>query len=459
MARQFTPNAVLIPDRDEDDTPRTLHTSLPALLYIRRSTPGQEDNEGSLILQDERMEARLRRKGFTEFIKVAVDDLTSGQEIEREGLAVIKQHAKNRSIGALAAHNASRIWRDRTHIYDNQLIELLAAKRIPIILGNTTYWPNDKQQREKVQEEFKIAAQGLNQFDYYANPARVAIAELGRYAGHCVPIGYIVVGSKKNRHYQIYKPHADLIVWLFKRYKQLQGNLGRLGRELEASDFHFPDFEPGIAVPHIALPHDAIIEDRELFDYAYSRLSKYNLDGSLNENKPTVERHTAKVNALLEGLITNGSIPVYAMSNGTYTARETVNETWKTTALVIPIEKLDATFSKLMSGFFYFRGVKKGPELEGVQAKVKAVQEQTVERMGSLETDLANIRKGIRQRELDEKVSREAQDEKGCWQLPNSINYRILSLVLLIEAIDLWQSKHRSCSESEQPPMNWGCTR
>ncbi|HKF39346.1 MAG TPA: recombinase family protein [Ktedonobacteraceae bacterium] len=391
MARQFTPNAVLIKPHDEDE-PRALDTSKPAVLYIRRSTPGQEENEASLILQDEKMEARLRRKGFTAFIKIAVDDLTSAQEIEREGIGAIKGLAKKQAIGCVAAHNASRLWRDRTHVYDNQFIDLLAANRIPVIFSSGTYWPNDKVQREKLQDEFKIAAQGLNQF------------------------------------------------------------------ELVAMDFHFPPFEPGVPVPHIALPHDskgyrcqtraaivgilsnvaylgwyafswrdeetgekvstitsktahdAIIEDLELFHYSYDRLSKYTLDGEPNENKPEVERHIAKVHALLEGLITNGSIPVYAMSDGTYTARESVNSMWKTTALVIPIARLDAMVSQVLkqftSDFLSYCNT-------DIDAKVQQVQAETTERLGSLADDLAATRKGIHQWELAEETSREAEDKPG----------------------------------------------
>src|SRR5947209_9776237 len=98
--------------------PQELPIDRPVALYIRQSSEGQvKHNIQSLILQDEEMGMRLETVGFTAIIKIDIDQGMSGQKRkdEREGLASVYRLAELGEIGAVAAYDASRWYRDQTH--------------------------------------------------------------------------------------------------------------------------------------------------------------------------------------------------------------------------------------------------------------------------------------------------------------------------------------------------------
>lgn len=159
-------------------------------------------------------------------------------------MQIVLRAIETGNIGAIAAFDASRLYRDRTRVYSNQFIQAVTPKNVPIILSKKNrvkvYWPEDEDDMDDLRDAFEFAQEQLSQFYDKANPARLLAIERNlSYGGHSVPLGYIVVGAKKHKRYVIYEPHAELVRWLFKRYRQLGGNLGRLGRELVSSDFHF----------------------------------------------------------------------------------------------------------------------------------------------------------------------------------------------------------------------------
>ena len=392
----------LIADRP-DERP-TLRTDLPAYLYVRRSTRTQQKvNLGSKLLKDDEMESRILQQGFSKITKVDIDDGKSAQKhpLERDGIQVVLRAARAGTAGCIAAFDASRLYRDKTGVYYNTFIQEITPYNVPVILaagrGVRVYWPSVPDDMKDLRKKFDQAQEELGRIENDANPAKLLVIEHNAsYGGHAVPMGYVVVGEKKNKHYAIYRPHADLIVWLFKRYKALNGNLSRLGRELVQANFHFPPFDKetlfrmGASIPHVALPlddqgyrlstrnalvsilsnpcylgfylfdgvvvseqaHDPIIEDRELFMFAYTRHAKYNLDGSPNEIRPVVERHYAKVGALLEGILTSNGIRCYPMSFGAYMARRE-NQGWKTNDLTIPIELVDNAITQVVHELLY----------------------------------------------------------------------------------------------------------
>ncbi len=58
---------------------------------------------------------------------------------------------------------------------------------------------------------------------------------------------------EERKYYIVYEPHAKIIRWLFKRYRELNGNLGELGREIRARNLTFPPFAGLETIPHVAL--------------------------------------------------------------------------------------------------------------------------------------------------------------------------------------------------------------
>src|SRR6266566_1631972 len=237
-----------------------------AVQYIRRSGEGQvKNNRMSEVLQDEKMQVRLEAKGFAEFEKIDTDDGTSGQKMleDRAGLQYLydlikgKERINGKLVGAVSAFNASRLWRDPSHVYYNDFIAMLVKFQVPYIDYKRVYWPDSFNcpDMEALRGEFIKALATLQQITDYALPARYEAVTQGSYGGHAIPIGFIIVGSKSNRRYRVYEPHRELVEYLFKRFKALHGNLPRLLRELRDSDFAFPEFDSSVTdVPHIALP-------------------------------------------------------------------------------------------------------------------------------------------------------------------------------------------------------------
>src|SRR5437764_517612 len=74
--------------------------------------------------------------------------------------------------------------------------------------------------------------------------ARLRKTRKGIYAGlGAVPSGYIVDYQKTSptyRRFIIYELHARVVLWIFVRFYELEGNLLELCRELEAMPFVFP---------------------------------------------------------------------------------------------------------------------------------------------------------------------------------------------------------------------------
>lgn len=458
--REIIPGKRLVVDVDE--TPQRLPIEKPVILYIRRSTEGQKGNLASLIQQDTRMERRLVAKGYTNVIKIDIDDGISGQKTQEDRLGLKQTYSMLRrgEAGTLAAFDVSRIWRDRTHVYFNSFIAELKKLGVPIIVNDRTFWPNVEADEKALRHAFEEAQAQLDQFYKKANPARmVAIEENYSFGGHAVPMGYVVTGTKADKHYLIYEPHAKLVRWLYQRYRELGGNLGRLRRELERLDFHFPHFDEkeiarlGASIPHVALNRgktdnkgyplvyrNAIISiltnpaylgwylyngmvvskeahkpivSYDLFMYAYTKLNDRTLEGEPNESRPKVERHTVDVPALLEGLLTSNGIPVYVMSRGTYAARLPVDK-WKSTELIIRVEKLDSIIDAAMLHALSIMGTRKRLGVQSdVDEQVEALLVEKTEQLVDYDEQLATIDTGINEWELAKRVSMREQDEPG----------------------------------------------
>ncbi len=406
------------------------------------------------------MESRLLQLGFTRVIKVDKDDGKSGQKkpLDRDGIQIVLKACRAGEAGCVAAFDASRLYRDKTRVYSNTFIQEITPHNVPVILatrrGVRIYWPSIFDDMEDLRDKFEQAQEELGRIENDANPAKLLVIEHNKsYGGHAVPMGYVVFGPKKDKHYVIYRPHAELIVWLFKRYKALNGNLGRLGRELERANFHFPPFDNaalfqmGATIPHVALPldeqgyrlstrralvsilsnpaylgmylfagvvigehtHDAIIEDEELFQFAYSRLAKYNLDGSENDTRPPTERHYAKVEALLEGVLRSNGAPCFAFTDGVYEAR-TDNNGWKTSELSVPIELVDSAVTHIVMDLLHQHS---GGKQDRARAYLAALQDDTSDEAGGIDAELATIEQGIKEWELALRVAMKRLYESG----------------------------------------------
>jgi hypothetical protein len=248
--------------------------------------------------------------------------------------------------------------------------------------------------------------------------------------------------------YRIYDPHAEMIRWLFRYFREIGGNLPLLARELKRMDFRFPPFEQGIS-PHVGLhpdedgyyplrnraalvsiltnrayigyyeyggrlvstqAHDSIVPLDD-FMYAYDRLSGTSLDGQEQERKPR-ERRYVGTNALLDGVVTCGDLPIYVMEDG-YCARAGADG-FTRNDLAVPVANLDGAFQQAMIAVLgtLELGHRRGVHQE-IYHKVKALQKEQEKQVKGYTKALVRIDDEIGKAELAQRVSKELGDEQG----------------------------------------------
>src|SRR5215469_474384 len=360
MSRIIIPGAQLI--TAFNPTQRQLPTDRPIAQYVRQSSTGQvKNNLQSIILQDERLGQRLiaygwQPEGHNRIIKIDMDQGKSGQKRrdEREGLDYLYWLMEHREIGATSAYDPSRLYRDLTRVHYTDFVSKLEAYGYPLVTYTEVFWPTRKDMQALI-DAFERAANFLDtDILGKALPAKLTAIENGSYGGGAIPIGYIVTGTVVGQKYfVVYEPHARLIRWLFREFREAGGSLSRLGTKLRVEAFQFPAFANVERIPHVGLDfngtgyplktRDALesiltnfayvgwyvynhvliskeawepIVEMDDFVFAYQSIKHTTLDGEPLEDKPKiVRRYGLRTNALLDGLLDSEGRPVYAMSN------------------------------------------------------------------------------------------------------------------------------------------------
>lgn len=455
MSRIIRPDARLV--QGLADTLQQLPVDRPVVQYIRQSSIMQvKYNKQSFILQDEKLSRRLTHMGFTSIIPISADQGKSGQKLrfQREGLDELYRKAEHGEIGAIAFYDASRLWRDPTHIWYNDYIQMCIKYNLPNITFHRIYWPTDQQDMDALREDFKQAAFYLRHIYEKMIPAKLqAIEEDASYGGGAVPPGYVVVGEKGERkYYVVYEPHAKVIRWLFKRFRELGGNLPRLGRECREKGVAFPAFSGIEKIPCVALrfdgtgyplktrdalesiltnpvyigwyvysgvvvskeAHDAIVPLDD-FMYAYNHLSTTTLDGEVNEQNPkTDRRYGVSCDALLEGILESDGNPVYVIAYNQVYKVLPYNDGWTVTQLALPVRLVDSVFTDFLLTLLTVleKRHEKGLQ-DSLYKQLTALQEEKGEQVTTLEDQLAKIDKAIRGWELDKQAAREQEYKPG----------------------------------------------
>ena len=440
-------------------TEQRLPIDRPIVQYIRQSTKKQQKrNRVSSTMQDVDMKNNLIALGWTpELILPAIDDDTtkSGTKRadERKGLARLYELIESGKIGAVAAYNASRIYRTLSKAELGRFCDAVKENGLPVVTARRVYWPNETDNKA-LAADFQAAA------DYIEDHIKgVVIAAKNyhiqndvSYAGNAIPLGYIVPGmgddSAERKSYSIYQPHAALIVRLFKWFRELGGNLPLLARELKHTDFRFPAFGAGIT-PHVGLQSDTdgtyplrnrdaiigiltnrayigwyvyngVIVSREAHDaivpmedflYAWERLSRVSLDGTEEQAPVARERRYGGTTALLDGVVGSAGLPVYVIRKR-YTAWVD-NGGFSTYDLVVPVETVDMAFSKAMIASLVAleKAHKRGLQ-EDLYARVQALQQEQERRATDYAETSARIDKEIANAEMAQRISREEGDEQ-----------------------------------------------
>ena len=255
---------------------RSLPTEYACIIYARQSTTRQTvENVESAAMQTTAQIEKAERMGWIDADKriLCIENEVASKRFgdgklrgvsgslridQRPGLSIVMEHIKNDNVKAVFAYNESRLFRDEFQIEVNTFIKACLEHDVRIITQFYTYdFVRNRYDAQQFRHQCQFAA------DYNAHfvkgvllPARDRVSERGEYDGRRVAVGYIVNTDKTSptyNRYIPYAPHAVIVRWIFKRYRELDGRLFDVGRELDAMPYVFPAFEAGIKIPKIAV--------------------------------------------------------------------------------------------------------------------------------------------------------------------------------------------------------------
>ncbi len=274
---------------------------------------------------------------------------------ERVELSRLYNDMKHGIVDSVMVMHEDRLFRDEYHTNDTTFMQLLAEQDVLLLVrtDNRRYDCTKPSDRNALLEKM-IASR--NYLDDHVlgrmNGNQQAKALQGLFDGRMLPMGYVTQGKKKQQTLLVYEPWAKVIRWLYERFQEV-GNLYALGHEIEAMPYLFPDptaddllrytfkirmtkvpggFKPasmdairymltnpvyiGAWVYDDAIVrednHPAIV-DRELFLFAYHKITGRNLQG---EPLPGVERRRLRpdsVQAVLKYILRDPEGPLYVM--------------------------------------------------------------------------------------------------------------------------------------------------
>jgi DNA invertase Pin-like site-specific DNA recombinase len=245
--------------RDDFGLPKQIDRKRFTAILIRQSDhrAGEDhifSREGQLKLVPYAM--RLRGDETDEWVRVYDEGAgVSGQKRidQREELNRLYNDIKHGvfdsngvkvgEIGSLVIVHEDRLFRDKYHTNDTTFIQLLAERDILLFVrtDHRRYDCTKPSDRNALLDKMIASRNYLDdQVLGRMNGAQEAKALEGLFTGRNLPMGLVTKGKKKEQKLLVYEPWREIIVWLFKRFKELD-NVYKLGREIEAMPFLFPD--------------------------------------------------------------------------------------------------------------------------------------------------------------------------------------------------------------------------
>ncbi len=344
--------------------PRPWNLLAEIAIYARQSTTKQTvENKESSEAQTKDQLDKVRAIGWSDdyitlFIEGDGKRGVSGKlRIDkRAGLNALMEGIYAGRFKYVFVTNEGRLFRDETMIGPDTFIDACKTHDVIVVTDMYRYdFRNNPFAADQFRMQCQIAARFITDHVGMMNRMRDRVAKRGQYFGGGIGIGYIL--DKNNRPIP-YEPHAKIIKWIFKRYRQLNGNVTQLARELNADGPAFPAYEAGVKGPYTHLTvtkggyaitragvisiltnvqyigywsfkkqimrdekgqpiinHPPIV-DQEDFWYAFNRLSPTTIDGDLNEERVNITRYeqegTVPSRALLKFVITSPHGEVYA---------------------------------------------------------------------------------------------------------------------------------------------------
>lgn len=236
MPRRFVPPA---------DTPvrsEGLPTHRDVGLYYRQSTEGQIGNVSTTVQTVDMYETLMRMGWQSERIRlIDVDAGVSGRlKIdEREGMRELFGLILDGKVGAVAAQDEDRFFRDETMIQVDIFVDACKRAGVLVITPNCVYDFAHPQMGSFYARQFRfkceMSAEYINtQIIGKLTSAKRHLLQTGRWAGSSIPLGYMVdirarIDGAPNPNYRRivpFAPHARVVRRLFELFVESGGSIG-----------------------------------------------------------------------------------------------------------------------------------------------------------------------------------------------------------------------------------------
>ena len=429
-------------------------------IYARQSTQAQVlQYTESTEMQTDDLIAWLVAKGVQEgYWRLFDADLGVSGTLridQRTDLQELVECIKRDQIKAVLVYQISRLFRDDTGVQYNVFANVCKEHNCLLVTADGMVFNfNNRMHMKMFRFLAEWAAEYIPQQIGLLHAARLRKTRKGLYAGlGAVPSGYIVDYQKTSPTYRkfiIYKPHAQVVLWIFVRFYELEGDLLVLCRELEAMPVVFPLFDASVdsrsvvrcrrkPVPggyHITRHgletlltnpvyigwwivmgdmvsrenHEPVIdkEHEYLFWYAFNRLSEYTVEGEKNEQRDRkqeqrrfYQRTTHAQAGLLKDKIAaiNGSVHVHLDKNQHRYVVIPPPKVLRRVDTGIEVSVLDEAFTKR-----FFERLRETHDFDEYQRWIAESTQRQVSLIESINSQLAEIE---RQQEaiLDEKLA------------------------------------------------------
>jgi hypothetical protein len=316
----------------------------PVAVYYRQSSQGQIGNI-STTLQTVDMVEHLERLGWLEE-RIQMIDMDAGvsgtkKMKDRKGMSRLWTLIEEAKVGAVAAQDVDRFFRDMTQIEPNIFIEACRRNNILVLTPRMVFDFAHPTQGRYHMQQFRDEAQRAADYIEYQVRGRLVRArhyrtERGFWTGRKVPSGYVIdmreklpdgTNNPNFAKYAPFPPWAAVIVRYFEMFRENDGNLQKTWRQIDQHGPFFPDVTPDmvpdgfrfyslrkfrslttgqLSVDSVGLRdllinvayighwthqqaivkwdnHEPIVA-HDLFMYAYNRISKTDFFGEPNEN-------------------------------------------------------------------------------------------------------------------------------------------------------------------------------
>jgi len=226
-------------------------------VYYRQSSEGQIGNV-STTLQTVDMVVHLKQLGWLEELIKMIDmdaGVSGTKKIhERKGMSELWRLIENALVGAVAAQDVDRFFRDMTQIEPNLFIDACKRNNILVLTPTMVYDFGHPTQGRYHMQQFRDEAQRAADYLEYQIKGRLVRArhyrsEHGLWAGRKIAPGFMVDTRLKLpdgevnpnwRKYVPFEPWAAVVVKYFELFRANNGNLGKTWRQIEQEGPSFP---------------------------------------------------------------------------------------------------------------------------------------------------------------------------------------------------------------------------